>query len=252
MAWHSKRHNIKHRKAAQDAKKAKVYSRIAKLIQMAARDGDDASMNPRLDLALSKAKAAGLPKDVIQRAIDKWAGNLDGEELQEIFYEGYGPGGVAMYIKCVTDNTNRSASTVKATLTKMWASIWAPWSVAWQFVEKGEIYVTGKKMSRVEKGKAIEEVLPLDEEEIEMALLETSAEDYEFDDGAMRIITSKDDFMQTVDQLEQGYRKVEDASLQYIPENELSLNEHDEQKLEKLIEMLEEDDDVDEIWHNAA
>lgn len=251
MAWHSKRHNIKHRKAAQDAKKSKVYAKVAKLIQMAARDGDDRSMNPKLDLALTKAKSAGLPKDVIQRAIDKWAWNLEWEELQEIFYEWYGPGGVAMYIKCVTDNTNRSWSSVKSILTKYGSSLWSPWSVARQFTEKWELYVTWKKHTKVIKGKEIEEVLPLDKEEIELAIMETVAENYEFDDEAVRVITSRDDFSSTVTQLEGEWRNVEDASLQFLAENELALSESDEQKLEKLLDALEDDDDVDEIWHNA-
>ena len=256
MAWHSKWHNIKHRKAAQDAKKSKVYAKVAKVIQMAARNGDDPSLNPSLDNALTKARQAGLPKDVIQKAIDKGAGNIEGEELQEIFYEWYGPNGVALYIKCVTTNTNRTSSVVRSTLTKYGWNLGEPGSVSWQFNEKGEIFVNGTLKTEQVKWKEIEKIIPLNEEVFELAVLETPAEDYEIIDNdneqVARVVTSRDDFMATVKALELHDRNIEQSDLQFLAENEIELDEAGEQKLERLIEALEEDDDVDTVWHNAA
>lgn len=117
MAGHSKRHNIKHRKAAQDAKKGKYYARMSKILQLAAKDGADASMNPRLALALQQAKQYNLPRDIIERAIAKGSGG-DGEQLIEVIYEAYGPHGIALMIKCITSNTTRAGKNVRAIVTK--------------------------------------------------------------------------------------------------------------------------------------
>ena len=240
MAWHSKWHNIKHRKAAQDAKKSKIYAKVAKVIQMAAKNGDDPSLNPALENALVKARQAGLPKDVIKKAIDKGAGNIAGEEIQEIFYEWYGPNGVAMYIKCVTSNTNRSGSNVRSILTKYGGSLGAPWSVAWQFNEKGELFVSWKIRIETVKWKEVQSVDPLDEEEFELAVLETNAEDYEinheWEETVARVVTSRDDFMWTVKAFEQTWWKIEQSDLQFLAENEVSLDEDGEKKLERLID----------------
>lgn len=252
MAWHSKWHNIKHRKAAQDAKKSKIYAKVAKVIQMAAKNGDDPSLNPALDTALTKARQAGLPKDVIQKAIDKGAGNVEWEELVEVYYEWYGPNGTALYIKCVTSNTNRSGSNVRALLTKMGWSLWEPWSVSWQFAEKWELFVSGKIKKEIVKGKEVEEVLPLDIDAFEMAVLETPAEDYEIDDGVGRIITSREDFVTTVKYFEEHNWKIEQSDLTFLAENEISLEEAEEEKLQKMIDALDEDDDVDTVYHNVA
>lgn len=144
MAGHSKWHNIKHRKAAQDAKKSKVYARIAKQIEIAAKLWADPSMNPTLATVLGTAKSSWLPKDVIEKAVNKWSWQGGWDELQEIYYEWYGPEWIAMYIKCITSNTNRSAASVRATLTKYNGNMWEVWSVAWQF-EKNEWYILLEK-----------------------------------------------------------------------------------------------------------
>jgi len=251
MAWHSKRHNIRHRKAAQDSKKAKIYAKVAKNIQMAAEKWDNPALNPTLDVAIKKWKQAGLPKDVIQKAIDKGAGNDTGETLTEIYYEWYGPSGVALYIKCVTPNTNRSSASVRTTLAKYGGNMWDPWSVGWQFAEKGEIFVSGKIHVEKIKGKDIESILPLNEEEFELEIMETNAEDYQIDDGIARILTNREDFMATVNHIERAWRKIEQSDLSYIAENTITLDETWEKKLETIIEMLEDDEDVDTVWHNA-
>ncbi len=252
MAWHSKRHNIKHRKAAQDSKKAKIYAKIAKIIQMAAEKWDNPALNPTLDAAIKKGKQAGLPKEVIQKAIDKWAWNDTGEKLMEIFYEWYGPSWVALYIKCVTPNTNRSWANVRALLAKYGWNMWDPGSVGRQFAEKGEIYVSGIIKKEKIKGKDVETVLPLVEEEFEMQVMETDAEDYEIMENMARIITTRENFMSTVNSFEDAWRKVEQSDLSYIAENTIALDEQGEEKLLKIIEILEDDEDVDTVWHNAA
>jgi len=251
MAWHSKRHNIKHRKAAQDGKKAKIYAKAAKVIQMAAEKGDNPSLNPALVVAIKKWKQAGLSKEVIEKAVNKWAWNDTGEKLVEIFYEWYGPWGVALYIKCITPNTNRSWANVRALLAKYGGNMWDPGSVGWQFAEKWEIFVSGKILMEKIKGKDTETILPLDDE-FELAIMDTAAQDYEIEDGVARILTSRDDFMSTVNELENWGRKIVQSDLSYVPENTIVLDEDKEKKMINIIDMLEDDEDVDTVWHNAG
>ncbi len=250
MAWHSKRHNIKHRKAAQDSKKAKIYAKVAKVIQMAAEKGDNPALNPTLDAAIKKWKQAWLSKEVIQKAVDKWAGNETGEKLVEIFYEWYGPSWVALYIKCITPNTNRSWANVRAQLAKYGWNLWDPGSVARQFAEKWEIFISWKVKVEIVKWKNIEKILPLDDE-FELEIMETAAEDYQMEDGVARVLTSRDDFMATVHHLESWWWKIEQSDLSYIAENTISLDDKWEEKLQTIIDILEDDEDVDTVRHNA-
>lgn len=256
MAWHSKRHNIKHRKAAQDAKKSKVYANVAKIVQMAAKWWDNPSLNPALEQALVKARQAWLPKHVIQKAIDKGSWKIAGEELVEIFYEGYGIAWVALYIKCITSNTNRSASSVKSTLVKYGGNMWAPGSVSWQFTEKGEIYVNGKSEIENLKWKNIQTIEPLNIEEFEMDILETNAEDYEFEEEEgekiARITVAKDDFVSTINYLESQWRKIEESDLVFLADNTIVLSAEQEEKLQRMIDAIEENEDVDTVRHNAC
>ncbi len=252
MAWHSKRHNIKHRKAAQDAKKSQAYAKVGKIIQMAARNGSDPFLNPALESALIKARQAGLPKDVIQKAIDKGAWNVAGEELQEIYYEGYGPGGVALYIKTLTSNSKRTWANLRTMLTRGGGNLGEPGSVSRQFKEKGEIYINGKAKKSISKGNEVVEILPLVQEEIENDILETTAQDFEIEEGSARVVTSKEDYLTILHSLEKQSRNIEDAGLIFLPENELVLDEEKEEKLQRLIEELEDDEDVDTVFHNAG
>ena len=232
---------------------------------MAAKGGDDPSLNPALEQALVKARQAGLPKHVIQKAIDKGSWKVAGEELVEMFYEWYGTAGVALYIKCITSNTNRSASNVKSTLVKYGGSMGAPGSVSWQFTEKGEMYITWKVQTEKNKWKEITNILPLNEamqEELEMTILDTSAEDYEFiqsDENdevewnkmIARILTSKEDFVDVVKYLESKSWKIEDADLAFLADNTINLNDEQTEKLQKMIDALEEIEDVDTVRHNG-
>lgn len=251
MAWHSKWHNIKHKKAAADAKKSKVYTKIWKIIEMAARSWANPALNPSLEAALQKAKYNSVPKEVIERAIKKWSWQNSSEQLEEVYYEWYGPGWVAMYIKCITSNKNRTSGNVRSTLSKLWANMWEPGSVWWQFSEKWIIYVTWKYEKRIEKWKEIEVPVEFNIDELEAVLLDLEVLDYQIDEDWVRIVTSMENFVQTRDSIDKLFYKIVWADLEYIPENYISLSEVDSSKLEKLIDMLEEDDDVDTIFHNA-
>lgn len=252
MAKHSKWHNIKHRKAAQDAKKSKIYARIGKLIQMAARQGSDPSLNPSLATVLVKAKEASLPKEVVQRAIEKWAGTGEWDQLMEMFYEGYGPGGSAIYVRCIASNANRTSANVRAVMARYGGNMAEPWAVKRQFEEKGEIYVTGKISIVQAKGKTTETIEPLDIDELEWLILETNAENYEVDEESVRIVTSRDDFIDVKRVLQEHWYKCEEADLQFLPTSTTELDDTTYTKFERLIEMLEEDEDVDMVWHNVV
>jgi len=252
MAKHSKRHNIKHRKAAQDAKKSKIYARIGKLIQMAARQGSDPSLNPSLATLLTKAKEASLPKDVVQRAIEKWAGTGEWDQLMEMFYEWYGPGGSAIYVRCIASNVNRTSANVRALLARYGGNMAEPGAVKRQFEEKGEIYVTGKMTVEQEKWKTIETIMPLVMNEFENDILRTNAENYEIDEESVRIITSRDDFIEVKRTLEEKWYVCEEADLQFLPTSTVELDDAIYEKFERLIEMIEDDEDVDVVWHNVV
>ncbi len=251
MAKHSKWHNIKHKKAASDAIKSKIYTKVAKLIEIAARSWSDPRLNPSLDTVLIKARANNLPKDVIERAIKKGSGATGGENFEEIYYEGYGPGGSAIYIKTLTPNKNRTSGNIRLLLTRGGANIWEPGSVSWQFKERGVFYITGEIEKKFEKGKDVEIEKPLDLEKLEENILEMEAEDFEEIDDGIRLITAKENFASTLKFLEANGYKLEEASIEFIPENYVSLGDEESAKLERLIENLEEDDDVDSVYHNA-
>ena len=251
MAGHSKWHNIKHRKAAQDSKKSKIYAKVAKQIEIAAKQGADPDMNPSLAAVLSKAKSVWVPKDVIERAIKKGSWQIEWEKLEEVFYEGYWPWWVALYIKCITSNTNRSSASIKAILAKHWWNMWEVWSVAWQFDKKWVVYVSWKVVVEKEKWKDVEKTVDLDQDLFEEQLLELDIEDYQFLDDWVRIITDYTNLVEIKKQLENLWYKVESAEIEFIPQNYIQLSQEQEQKLINLIDILEDNEDVDTVFHNA-
>lgn len=245
-----RRHSIAARKASWDAKKSQAYAKVGKIIQIAARKWADASMNPSLELALSKAKQYNLPKDVVEKAILKWSWQLEGENLEEIFYEGYWPAGVALLIKALTENTNRSASNIKQIMQKYGWSMGAIGSVAWQFKEQWVFVIDGISETVQDKWKTIEKVHPLNKDELEERAMELPIADIEREENAIIIYCDKKDFSTVQDWLATFNYHMVEADIQFIPENTVKLNEEDTTKLFTLLDMLEEDEDVDHVWHN--
>ncbi|MCX7646208.1 MAG: YebC/PmpR family DNA-binding transcriptional regulator [Rhodobacteraceae bacterium] len=235
MAGHSKWANIQHRKGKQDAVRAKLFSKLAKEITVAAKLGDpDPDKNPRLRLAVKEARANSMPKDVIERAIRKSQGG-DAESYEEIRYEGYGPGGVAIIVEAMTDNRNRTASNVRSTFAKHGGNLGETGSVAFMFDRKGEImYPAGAG----------------DAETVLMAAIEAGAEDVESDADGHWIYCADTDLAAVSAALEKALGESETAKLVWRPKTTTRLDLEGMQALMKLIEALEDDDDVQAVTAN--
>ena len=235
MAGHSKWANIQHRKGRQDAARSKLFSKLSKEITVAAKMGDpDPDKNPRLRLAVREAKSQSVPKDVIQRAINKSQAG-DSADYEEIRYEGYGPGGVAVIVEALTDNRNRTASTVRSTFTKNGGNLGETGSVGFMFDRKGEI------------------LYPLsvgDLETVFEAALEAGAEDVEDTDEGYVIVTADTDLAAVSGALEESLGEPETARLVWRPNMTTELDLEGMQKLMKLVNALEDDDDVQRVTTN--
>lgn len=235
MAGHSKWANIQHRKGRQDAARSKLFSKLAKEITVAAKMGDpDPDKNPRLRLAVKEAKSQSVPKDVIQRAIDK-SQAAGGEDYKEIRYEGYGPGGVAVIVEAMTDNLNRTASTVRSTFGKHGGNLGETGSVSFMFERKGEILYPAETA---------------DEDTVMMAAIEAGAEDVESSDDGHTIYTADTDLNDVSTALEAELGEAESTKLIWKPTTTTELDLDGAQKLMRLIEVLEDDDDVQRVTAN--
>ena len=235
MAGHSKWANIQHRKGRQDAARSKLFSKLAKEITVAAKMGDpDPDKNPRLRLAVKEAKSQSVPKDVIDRAIKKSQGG-DAESYDEIRYEGYGPGGVAVIVEAMTDNRNRTASTVRSTFTKCGGNLGETGSVAFMFDRKGQV------LYPLEVG---------DEDTVMMAALEAGAEDVESTEDGHAIFCADTDLNEVSNALETQLGESESAKLIWKPQTTTELDLEGMEKLMKLIDTLEDDDDVQRVTAN--
>lgn len=248
-----RRHSIANKKAAGDAAKSKNYAKVGKLLEIAARQwGKDPGMNPQLDLMLQKARQYNLPREVVDKAIKKRCGELEGENLQEVMYEGYGPAGSALYIKCIASNTNRTASTVRAVLGKMGWTMAEPGAVSRQFDQKGVIIINGKLDKKVVKGNDVVDVIPYATSQLEDDLMSLDIEDFQEEEGNCRVITSREAFIGVRKSLDTMNYSITDADIQYLPQNEISLSDEDFAAFEKIVEALEEDDDVDSVYTNVG
>ncbi|MFM2483724.1 YebC/PmpR family DNA-binding transcriptional regulator [Celerinatantimonas yamalensis] len=237
MAGHSKWANIKHRKAAQDAKRGKVFTKLIRELTTSAREGGaDADSNPRLRAAIDKALSNNMTRDTIDRAIKRGAGELDGQQLETVIYEGYGPGGTAVMVECMTDNRNRTAGSVRHAFSKSGGNLGTDGSVAYLFDKKGVInYAPG-----------------LDEESVMEAAIEAGAEDIiSNDDGSIDVYTTPETFGHVKDALDRAELVAENAEVTMVPSTAAELDEQTAPKLMRLIDMLEDDDDVQEVYHNA-
>lgn len=246
-----RRHSIAAKKAAWDQEKWKIYSMMSKIIQLAAKKWSDPKMNPSLELALQKARYAGVPKEIVERAILKWSGQLEWENnMEEIFYEWYWPGWVAFLIKTLTSNTNRTSSNIKSIIAKNWWSLGLPNSVARQFKETWVIIIDGLLEKKNDKWKEKEITIPLPNN-FEEIIIELPILDFEVENQNAIIYTDKFNFWEVQKKLETLHYHIIDADLQFIPENMIPISNEDKNQFLKMIEALEQDEDVDKIWHNA-
>ena len=234
MAGHSKWANIKHRKSRQDAKRGKLFAKLAKAIEVAAREGGgNPEFNPTLATAVEKAKSADMPNDNIDRAIKRGTGEVEGAVYEEMFYEGYGPGGVALYVHILTDNRNRAASDVRSTFTKYNSSLGEPGSVGYLFDQKGVILAEGT------------------EEEVMLTALDAGAEDIrEAGDGMFEVITGPSDLQSVRTALVGAGIQVESADVTQLPSNLVPVEEGEAKKVLRLIDALDDLDDVQDVYSN--
>lgn len=237
MAGHSKWSNIKHRKGAQDAKRGKLFTKLGKELTIAAKEaGGDPNFNPRLRLAIDKAKAANMPKDNLERAIKKGTGELDGVDYMEIRYEGYGPEGTAFIVEVVTDNKNRSASEVRATFSRRNGNLGTDGAVSWMFQRKGEIIVGAEGV---------------DADELMMAALEAGAEDVKEEDGEFTVLTDSADCNTVAEGLKKAGYNVTEAEVAMIPDNKVQITDLETaKKVMALYEGLDDLDDVNDVYSN--
>ena len=238
MAGHSKWANIQHRKGRQDEKRGRIWTRLIREIMVAARlGGADLDINPRLRLAVEKAKAANMPADNIKRNIDKATGNLEGVHYEEIRYEGYGIGGVAILVDTMTDNKVRTVAEVRHALSKHGGNMGTEGSVSFQFKHCGQlIFAPGS-----------------DEDKIMEVALDNGADDViTGDDGAIEVLTPLATFEQVKNALSAAGLHAELAEVTFRPENTIEIEGDDAVKMQKILDVLEDLDDVQEIYHNAA
>ena len=239
MSGHSKWANIKRKKEATDSKKANIFSKIGKEITVAVRLGGsgDSSINSKLRDVIAKAKSQNMPNDNINRCIQKALGDANGANYEEIVYEGFGPYGVAVIVESTTDNKNRAAADIRCIFNKSGGSLGQSGSVSYMFEKKGYIL--------------IEKVEGLDEDQLMMDALENGADDFISEDEYIEIITSVDKFSNLRKILEDLKYIILEADIRFIPNIEKELTEEEEEKFLNFIDKLEENDDVQNVWHNV-
>lgn len=236
MAGHSKWANIQHRKGRQDAKRGKAFTKAAKEIIIAAKSGGNADMNPRLRAAIQAAKAVNLPKDKIENAIKKGTGELAGGEMFEVQYEGYGPGGIAILVEAATDNKNRTVAEVRHILSRGNGNMGEAGCVAWMFDKKGTLYFDKTKYG---------------EEQIMEAGLEAGAEDVVDDGEAWEVRCAPEDFAAVQQAFDDAGLEYSSAEISMIAQNTIDVDVDTGRKLVNLIDKLEDNDDVQNVFHNA-
>ncbi|WP_202080198.1 YebC/PmpR family DNA-binding transcriptional regulator [Caldalkalibacillus salinus] len=239
MAGHSKWKNIQHRKGRQDARRAKVFTKISKEIFASVRSGgDDTTTNTRLRLALQKAKEANMPNDNIDRTIKKALGDVDGVQYEEILYEGYGPGGVAVMVEALTDNRNRSAADIRHIFNKNSGNLGETGCVSYLFERKGVLSFTKSDS-------------PLSEEEVMLEALEAGAEDITDDESSFEIYTTPQAYEEVKEGLEAQGVSFDSSEITMVPATYVALHGEDAEQMLKLIDALEDNDDVQNVYSNV-
>ncbi len=237
MAGHSKWANIKYRKERQDKKRSNLFSRLTREIIIAARSDPNPDSNPRLAAAIERAKAANMPKENIERAIKKAAGELGAEKYEEVVYEGYGPGGVAIWLRAVTDNRNRTAAAVRHIFESHGGSLGTEGCVSWQFERRGKVRVEG-----IPEG--------MDKETLIMSGIDLGAQDFEEDEGAIIFYTDPADLATVRDGLKEAGANVTQAELVMVPKTTVRVEGKEAEQLLKLLEALDDQEDVQEVVAN--
>ena len=240
MSGHSKWHNIQARKGKQDAMRSGQFTKISKLIALAAKGGADPTMNFSLRIAIEKAKAVGMPKDNIERAIKRGTGELEGAQIEEVLYECYGPGGVAVLVKALTDNKNRTVSDIKHIFSKHGGSMAGTGSVQWMFGQFG-VAVINKEQLIDNK---------IDRDQFELTIIEAGAEDIVEDEG-LEIRTKVENFQKVLAKIKEIGLETADSGLQWVAKDMVEINPDVSENLEKLFEELEENDDIEDYFTNA-
>jgi YebC/PmpR family DNA-binding regulatory protein len=237
MAGHSKWKNIQHRKGAQDAKRGKVFTKLIKEISVAVKTGGgaDPDSNPRLRLAIQNARGANMPKDNLERAIKKASG-ATGENYTETTFEGYGPDGIAIYVECATDNNTRTVSNIRSYFKKYGGSLGKDGCLQFIFDQKGIFILDAEG---------------LDEEEFSLEMIDEGAEDVEFEEGLVTITTLKEDFGKVQKYLGEKSIEPKEAGLKRIPTTTKEISKKTFETFTKLVDVIEEDEDVQEIYHNV-
>ena len=238
MSGHSKWHNIQAKKGKMDAKKGKIFTKIGKEIAIASKNGgSNLDTNSKLRDVVAKAKANNMPQDTIMRAIKKGAGEMEGVNYEEIVYEGYGPAGVAVIVNVLTDNKNRSAGNVRSAFTKCGGNLGSSGCVSFMFQKKGQI--------------VIERQDSIDEDEIMMQALDAGAEDFNATEEVFEITTAPEDFGTVRESLEGAGYEFLSAEVTMIPDTTSEVDMETAALVQKLIDKLEDDDDVQDVYHNA-
>lgn len=236
MAGHSKWDNIKHKKAKEDARRGKIFTKMARLIAVAAREGGpDPDTNFRLRVAIDKAKAVNVPNENIERAIKRGIGEMEGESYEEFYYEGYGPGGVAVMLSIMTDNRNRTAADIRHIFNRHGGSLGESGCVAWMFEKKGEIRI---------------DPAGVDEDELMMAAVEAGAEDVEIGDDEIVVVTEAESYQAVQQALAAGRWKIQSAEITMRPKSTVSVEGETAKKLLALLDALQEHDDVQDVYAN--
>jgi YebC/PmpR family DNA-binding regulatory protein len=237
VSGHNKWSKIKRKKGVNDAKRGALFTKLIREITVAARDGGgEPEYNARLRMAVDTARAASMPAENIERAIKKGTGELEGVNYEEVAYEGYGPGGVALFIECLTDNTNRTVAAIRHALTKYDGSLGTDGSVAWQFDRKGQIVIDAGQC---------------DEDSLFEAAIEAGAEDVIADEDEFILTTEVADFVSVQEGIKEAGIKPTSVELTRVAKNEVAIKGRDAEKMLKLLEMLDELDDVQKVHSNA-
>lgn len=237
MAGHSKFANIKHKKAKNDAKKGKIFTKIGREIVVAVKSGGpDPSLNTSLQDVINKAKANNMPNDTISRAIKRASGEAGDVNYEPITYEGYGPSGVAVIVECLTDNKNRTASNIRHAFSKWGGNLGTSGCVSFMFEKKGQIF--------------LEKTESVDEDELMMVAIEAGAEDVVVEDEGVEIVTTPEEFSAVYKELEEASYDILNGEVTQIPSTTVTLEGDDITNMERMLDQLEEDDDVQNVYHN--